>query len=44
MPQTKAKNLSLIADRYNVSVTKLKQANKLASSRIQPGQKLKVRV
>lgn len=35
-------NLAGIADRYNVSVTKLKSLNGLRSSTIRPGQKLRV--
>ncbi|HEX6559033.1 MAG TPA: LysM peptidoglycan-binding domain-containing protein [Longimicrobiales bacterium] len=35
-------NLSRIADRYDVSVTRIKALNGLHSSRLQPGQKLRV--
>jgi membrane-bound lytic murein transglycosylase D len=34
--------LSEIADRHNLTITKLKKLNGLRSSRLQPGQRLKV--
>ena len=40
---SRGENLSLIGDRYNVTVKTLKRINGLKSSVVQPGQKLRVR-
>ena len=40
----RGENLSVIADRYDMTVTGLKRVNGLAGNRIQPGQKLRIKV
>lgn len=40
----KGESLSVIAERYDLTVSSLKRVNGLAGNRIQPGQKLRVRV